>query len=59
MGPQNLRRPNRRTGTDDTVHNFSLPPKAAAQWKQSGARLQAYLILRLDDFQRGKAAGNG
>jgi hypothetical protein len=22
MGPQNLRRPNRRTGTDDTMHIF-------------------------------------
>jgi len=32
----------RRTGTDDTVHNFSLPGNAVAEWKQNLVRVQAY-----------------
>jgi|ERR1017187_90036 hypothetical protein len=40
----------RGTGTDDTAPNYSLPPKAVAEWKPSNAELQAYLNLRLMIF---------
>jgi hypothetical protein len=31
----------RRTGTDDTMHNFSLAENAVAEWKQNLVRVQA------------------
>jgi hypothetical protein len=40
----------RETGTEDTAPDFSLPPKAVAEWKPSNAELQAYLNLRLMIF---------
>jgi hypothetical protein len=40
----------RRTGTDDTLPDFSLPPKAVAKGKPSKAELQAYLNGWPDDF---------